>query len=603
MTDTRWVLPILLWVILSFCSYPYLSKIEERSFFQFDMFWFYDFLKRPSGLLSWCSLFFTQFLYIPWLGALLWTLLLTLSAELTRKLYGMTVQYSLLAYIPAAIFVAYNMSMGYMIYLMNHPGFFFLPVLGYLWALLTVALLRKGGNPTVSLIMTVIWGVAGYYIAGFYGLAGIFAAAMDKILSGTSGKGRFMPLAGAGAVIILAPILFWGSTTYYLPTSWTIGIPDKIHEVSLARMQLPIVAALLLLPLASLSGRLGKLKVKGAIRIQIIALVLLIAIPTLSWYRDDNFKTELKMINAADHLEWEKIPGFFSDACLKSDNDPDWQPTRIMVALKDLALIKTGNEGNYAFDFEDGSKAQNREWQVQMSMQVGWILGFHYGIPGLCQRWCYEESMLFGWSNMTFKYSTMTAILFGNTELANRYLDMFDHTIFYRKWAKEQRKLNLDHSLVAVTAPYDLIVPLMCYDDIICADQEGCETFIKKHFDGPRPENATPLYDRVALFFAMKSKDPTLFWTRFFLYLDSNNPKKIDRYYQEAAYLYSNLENNGLLEALPFDDQVKKLYDSFTATMSRIGFKSTEEARMLFPSNLRHTFFYYYYYVNNLKMF
>jgi len=493
--------------------------------------------------------------------------------------------------------------MGYMVYLMNHPGFFFLPVLGYLWALLTVIVLRKAEQPVTSVIFTIIWGFAGYYVAGVYGLAGIIAAAVDVFLSDRTKLGRILPLAGAVAVVILAPILFLGTTTYHLNTGWTIGIPNQVHGVSLSRLQLPIIIALLLLPLSPLSRYICHLSEKNRLRIQLAALAVLIAIPAFSWYRDENFKTELKMIHAADNLEWEKIPEIFEQSSVKSENDPKWQPTRVMVVLKDLALIKTGQEGNRAFDFEDGSKDQDREWQVQMSMQLAWILGFHYGIPGLCQRWCYEESMLFGWSNMTFKYNTMTAILFGNTELADKYLDMLDHTLFYRKWSKEQRKLNQDHSLVATTAPYDLIVPLMCYDDQICSDQEGCELFIKNHFDGPRPENATPLYDRVALFFAIKSKDPTLFWTRFFLYLDSNNPSKIDRYYQEAAYLYSNLEKNGLLEVLPFDDQVKKLYDSFNASSSRIGPKSMDEARKLFPANLRHTFFYYYYYVKNLKMF
>ncbi|MCQ2068596.1 MAG: DUF6057 family protein [Bacteroidaceae bacterium] len=602
-SKTRWILPIAVWAILSFCTPQFLQKVEERSFFEFDLFWFCGFLDKPSGILSWCSLFFTQFLYIPWLGALVWVLLLTLSAELTRIVFRMPSQISFCTYIPAAIFIAYNMSMGYMIYLMNHPGFFFLPVLGYLWALLTVIALRKAEKPVTSIVFTVIWGFAGYYVAGFYGLAGIAAAAIDKAVSKNKYRGRMLSLAVAAAVVILAPILFLGTTTYYLSTAWTIGIPDHVHSVSLERLQLPIIIAFLFFLLAPLSGMLEKMASKSIVYIQCTALTAAIAIPAISWYRDSNFKTELKMIQAAENLEWENIPALLNRLSTEKENDSSWQPTRVMVVLKDLALIKTGQEGNRAFDFEDGDKDQKRRWDVQMSMQIGWIMGFHYGIPGLCQRWCYEESMLFGWSNTTLKYNAMTSILFGNTELANKYLNKLGHTLFYNKWAKKQRPLCNDRNLIEKTAPYDQILPLMCYDDLISSDQEGCEIFLKRHFNGPSPQNSTPLYDRVSLLFAIKSKDPTLFWTRFFLYLDSNNPEKIDRYYQEAAYLYSNLENNGLLEALPFDDQVKKLYDSFKATSSKIGPKSMNEARNLFPANLRHTFFYYYYYVNNLNVF
>ena len=198
----------------------------------------------------------------------------------------------------------------------------------------------------------------------------------------------------------------------------------------------------------------------------------------------------------------------------------------------------------------------------------------------------------------------MTAILFNNTALSEKFQTKMDNTLFYRKWAKEQRKLVYDRSLMQKTAPYDLVLPLLCHEDRITSDLEGCETFIRRHFTGPSPVHSTPMYDRAALLFAMKSKDPTLFWTRFVLYLDSNNPKKIDRFYQEAAYLYSQQGNSDLLlKALPFDEQTKNLYKSFQNLAQRTGPKDLEEANRIFPANLRHTFFYYYYYVNNLKLF
>jgi len=125
-----------------------------------------------------------------------------------------------------------------------------------------------------------------------------------------------------------------------------------------------------------------------------------------------------------------------------------------------------------------------------------------------------------------------------------------------------------------------------------------------QHFNGSSPQNTTPLYDRAALLFAMKSKQPTLFWARFFLYLDSNNPDRIGRSYQEAAYLFSIIgRNQTLLRTLPIDDQVKELYNSFSQIASKVGNISDLEARSAFPPHLRHTYFYYYYYVNKLQLF
>lgn len=604
LTNIRWVLPIALWVVLSFFSYEFLLKVEERSYFEFDLFWLNDFLKKPSGILSCFSLFLTQFMHIPWLGALIWVALLTLSAELTRIVFNIPLKYSAVTYIPAAVFVGYNMSMGYIVYLINLPGYFLMPVTGYLWALLTVVLTRKATNPFTSFLYIVLCGVAGYYVAGFYGLAGIAASSIDILLSDRDRKHKLFSFSGAVLVIILSPIAFVGTTTYNLSAGWTIGMPEAVYKLPLSRMQLPLVIAMLFLVIAPLSKFLGRLSGRIIPRvIQYIAIAAIIAIPATVWFRDDNFKAELGMIRAADNLEWDKAVAILDKLQSKHSADPKWQPTRVLVVLKDLALIKTGQEGERAFDFDDGSSRQKGKLLVPMSLQIGRILHLHYGIPGVCNRWCIEESVLFGSNYLTYKYLAMNAIVLGDTRLALKYLDKLERTTFYRKWAKEQRAICSDRNLVAKTAPYDLILPLLCYDDEVRSDMEGCEFFLMDHFNGPRPENATPVYDRVALYFAMKTKQSTLFWTRFFLYLDSNNPKKIGRYYQEAAHLFGNISHNELLDALPYDEKIKNLYKAFSQNAVRVSNKSLEEARSGFPVNLRHTYFFYYYYVNELQMY
>lgn len=604
LAKARWILPVALWVVLTFFTYEYLYKVEERSLFIFDTFWLKDFLFKPSGILSCAGLFLTQFLHIPWLGALIWVLLLTASAELTRKVYNIPACLSALTYIPAAIFVAYNMSIGYKVYLMNLHGYFFMPVLGYLWALLTVNVLRKTDNAVASLILFTVWGFAGYYIAGFYSLAGLIAAATDIILSSRSRLSRLLPLIGVAITWILAPVAFVGTTTYNLSNGWIIGMPEKDFGMTVLRMQIPLILAMACLVLAPLSkyasGLTGK---RVTLIIQSVVLAAVIAVPSASWFRDDNFKAELAMIRAANNLEWNKAVDILDKLQAKHEKDKTWQPTRVLVLLKDLALIKTGQDGERIYGFDNGCREQKTKDIVSMSFQIGKILYMHYGIPGMANRWCGEESVLYGWNYQTLQYYAMIALLLDDTQLAAKYLDRLDNTIFYRKWAKEQRKLLGNRELLAKTAPYDMILPLMCYDDVILSDDKGCELFIINHFNGPSPQNSTPLYDRVALMFAMDSKQSTLFWTRFFLYLNSNNPPKIDRFYQEAAYLFSNLDNKEMLETLPFNEKTKSMYKAFMQQASRVGMKSLDEARCAFPANLRHTYFFYFYYVNELQMF
>ena len=602
----RWILPIALWVVLSVFSYDFLFNVEERSFFEFDWFWATDFFKKPSGILSWCCQFLTQFLHIPWLGSLIWVLLLVASAELTRIVYKIPVNLSALTYIPAAIFVSYNMSIGYGIYLINLPGYFFMPVMGYLWALLTVTVLRKTDKASNSLIAFTVWGFAGYYIAGFYSLAGIVAAYLNIILSENNKKCRISSLAGTLIPLLLAPIVFVGTTTYNLANGWTIGLPEKNFGITLLKMQLPLMlamACLIIFPfLRLLCGLLGK---KSSLIIQSAALAAAIAIPSSFWFRDDTFKAELGMIHSVNNLEWNKAVDIFEELQNKHAQDPSWQPTRVLVLLKDLSLIKTGQEGERAYAFDNGSQTQNSDCIIPMSLQISKILYFHYGIPGMSNKWCGEEAILYGNNYSTYKYYSMIAILLNDTILAKEYLNKLKKTIFYRKWANEQLRLCDDQSLIVQTAPYDMILPLMCYDDMVTSDKDGCEMFLARHFNGLKPRKTTPLYDRVALFYAMESKQTDLFWTRFISFLNSNKTSSLGRNYQEAAYLFSVINNSKTLETLPFDDKTKELYSSFMKKAIKVGNINTslEKARSVFPANLRHTYFFYYYFVNELQMY
>jgi len=603
MEKSRWIPPVVLCVMLFFISHEFIYGVEEKSLFVYDLFWLKDFLNKPSGILSCCSLFFTQFLHIPWIGTLIWVFLLILSAELTRIVYKIPVNLSALTYIPAAIFLSYNMSVGYALYLISLPGFFFIPVLGYLWALLTVVFLRKVQKPLWLAILFVIWGFAGYYIAGFYSLAGIAAACVDTMFSKRSSACRLSALAGTLIPLFLAPVAFVATTTYNLSNGWILGLPEKDFGITPMKMQLPLMLAMALAVIAPMSKYLYRLSGKAPLIIQTAALAAFIAIPSIFWFRDDTFKAELGMIHSANNLEWEEAVDIFEGLQSKHADDPTWQPTRVLVLLKDLALIKTGQESERSYSFENGSQVQNNDCIVPMSFQIGKILYLHYGLPGISNRWSSEEAVMFGRNYMTYKYFSMIAILFNDTNLSREYLNTLKKTLFYRKWAMEQFRLCDDPVLTAQTEPYDKILQLMCYDDLITSDSEGCESFLARHFNGPKPRRTTPLYDRVALFFALDSKDSDMFWQRFSDFLDSNPASPVGRYYRQAAYLFSVINNSRTLETLPFDDTTKDLFSAFMNKALKVGNVSLEKARKAFPANLRHTYYFYYYYVNELQMF
>lgn len=600
----KFLIPALFWIILVLTSKDFLLRIEGRSIFLFDWFWIKDFTDTPAGILNCAALFLTQFLHLPWVGSFIWVLLLAISAYSTARLYGIPESRSALAWIPAFILAGANMSIGYLIYIMNTPGYFFAPVLGYLLILSTVALSRKFKSTALLAVFIAVCGFAGFLIAGYYAFAAIAAAALDHLVS-DKGKGRFVPLITAIAAIIISPIALYGLTTYNLSQGWIQGLPATLYQETHLRTFFPVIAATVIPCILPFTSRFTGSKPSKPALFQAPVLAVCAVLLYLSWFRDTNYWAETSMIEAVNRMDWQKTIGIMKDLNGKADKDPEYQPTRVMVLLKDLALIKTGQEGQSAFAFDDGDADQKNSHEIPMVLEIGKILYLHYGIPGFCHRWSMEEAGEFGWSPDALKYLTMASVSMNDGKLAAKYLDILDNTLFYRNWSAQQRKLCNDTQLAARTAPYDMIMPLVCYPDELGDDRRGCEYTLTRHFTGARPDNATQLYDRVSLFWSLKSQNDKVFWAKFLLYLEYSDISKMERHYQEAAYLFSHIANNRTLMSLPYDKTTQQLYDSFVNSAQKHEFdiESLKDARRVMPSHLRYTYYYYYSFVRGLKQF
>lgn len=594
--------PVILWISLVLFSSHILTRVESRSLFLFDWDWFCGFLDVPGGFLTWISLFFTQFLHMPWLGALLWSVLLTLAAELTRSMFNIPLRLAAFAYVPAFVLVAANMSLGYFIYIIRTPGYFFSPVLGYLSILGIVALLRKTGRPFTYLAIPFL-GAAGYLLFGAYTFVGIATFALESLFNESRWSRKSAVLLLSAAVIAVLPTAFYGLTTFRPEEGWTIGLPRALYSETVFRLRFPYVLAILFIPIFSLTGRLTDKIGRYHIALQSATVAACALATFLFWNRDTNFNAEIKMMNAADRLEWNKTARVLENLADKADKDVTYSPTRVMVLLKDLALLKNGTELDRMFTYEDGDQAQKNSMDIPMVLEIGKILYLHYGIPGFCHRWCLEEAGEFGWSSSLLQYAIMASLTMEDVKVADKYLSKLDKTLFYRNWARSQRELCQDTGKIAVTAPYDKIMPLICYEDRLADDQRGCEYFLTSHFAEARPRKASAFYDRVALMWALKSHQSAIFWPKLLQYLESGNSSDIPVHCQEAAYLFSNVGEDRLEIRFPFDRKVTELFNATLQQISSNGITTPQDARQELPQRIRHTYFYYYFFFSNPETF
>ena len=158
-------------VLLTY-EYHLLWKVQEKNLFLCSVLFFKEQLVVPGGLLTWVGMWFTQFLYKPWLGVLMlcgWWLLLMF---IIKRTFRIPDRWAILMLIPVALLLLTNMDMGYWIYMLKLRGHFFISTIGttavaaLLWGFRCIP--EKYGLRVAYIFMTC---ALGYPLMGIYGLA------------------------------------------------------------------------------------------------------------------------------------------------------------------------------------------------------------------------------------------------------------------------------------------------------------------------------------------------------------------------------------------------------------------------------------------------
>lgn len=630
------ILAAILWCILTFHEQYYLRKVEDLSVFLFDKQFIMESFRTPGGFLGLAGAFLTQFLHLPWIGALIWVVLHLSAYQLTIKVLRIPDGYRFLALIPVALLVIGNMSLGYGVFIMREQDHFFAPVLGYVVSLVPLAVIGKMKSPWSKLLFIAAWIIAGFTLLGTFAFIGALIAGCATLVGADHlRKERITVFALTSALIILVPLVIYSAyTTYRLADSWVQGLPSISEDVWTRAMRAPFMLALLCqIILALISGWLSKTTPTATKTTIIQASLCLITILTVYgfWFKDDNFHTELAMSEAVDRYDWNRTADIFRKAAgshVKSDarayaartkaidkarsndeiaqivskyQDRFFEPTRTMVLYRDLALLKTNRALDEAFTMKDGSRLQKSRLQVPMAWQSGKQFYFQYGLVNMCYRWCLEDAVEHNWSYSTLKYMAMHAVIMQEPELAEKYINKLEKTVFYRKWARAQRALESDSIAMAAAEPYKSVIPYMCFENRMTNDMVKTETFLIRHFLNPEPSAATPEYDRAALLFAMHIQDIPRFWERLYCYVNSNDFDALPRSVQEAAILYSSLENDE--RQIPYDDKVKQSYDAFNKYVQSHPIRSMKESQYAFEQKFGKTFYYFYYFIRDLQTY
>ena len=251
-------LAAVLWCILAFKEQFFLKKVEDLSLFLFDWLYFKEALQIPGGFLGVMGSFLTQFLYLPWLGALLWVLLLLIAYQLTISVFRIPDCYRPLALIPVALLIIGNMSLGYGVFIMREQDHFFAPVLGYIIALTPAMAMSRMKSLWSKTVFLSIWIIAGYILFGTFAFIGAIVSACSTLFkSGLAQKERIVIFVLSVTLIVFVPLVIYSAyTSYRLAESWIQGLPSISEDQWTRPMRAPFQLALLCQMLLTLGSNL-----------------------------------------------------------------------------------------------------------------------------------------------------------------------------------------------------------------------------------------------------------------------------------------------------------------------------------------------------------
>ena len=626
--------PIALWVValiavaaaLLFYESDLLWKVQQHNVFLNTSLFFHQMMTVPGGMLSYLATFFTQHFYYPWVGTILlccWWLLLM---WLTKRTFNIPDRWTVLTLIPVAILLVANMDMGYWVYVIKLPGYFYVATIGttaataLLWAF---RCLPK--NRWIRAAYIVLVALVGYPLMGVYALAAVVLMAVWEW--------RLSIVALLS--IILFPLLYYRFVYYEtnLIDIYRTAIPSFVVYDSYPSYYIPyyaLAACFLLMTVvfrkeheelpkavqtnqtvqtskavqtnkANKANKPNKTNkadktpktAKGGMATYILpcaTLIVVVGAVYHFWYKDANFHHELRMQRCVEKADWEGV--------VKEGTKQDNEPTRAIVMMHNLALSRLGRQTSEMYRFPKGSKKTNTPLPVYMYQVAGRMMLYQYGAMNECHRVCMEEGVEYGWNVEQLKDMARCALFNKEPQTVRKFLDLLRHTTYYGGWADHMETLLNDPKKLANDPETGPITHMMHYTDGLNAVEGYVERFLMNNL---AQQDADDVYfQEQAVLAAMWTRDPDLFWPRFEHYIQVHGDKNVPRIFQEAAWLFANLQGQEGLDDWVLEPGVR---ENFSGFMQQYQKSHDGYARQYLYDSFGNTYYFEFFFLKDITYY
>ena len=426
--------------------YPFaLTYQEQFQMFLFDGDYFAERIVEPGGLARYIGEFLTQFYNSPTLGALILAVLLMLVQRLTWRVMRSREHY-FLSFLPAV----------------------------FLWCIM--------GDESVLLT---------YVVALVMALAVMVMAGAIKVCR-EGRESRVSRVIRWGGIILLIPVLYWLigpmvvlAALYVMPLSvvWALAV-------------MLLSAHFLPFPLTRVMTGISYYRIPEVIPYILIAIpafiwVLSLAVrrlpqpkPWIKWFEaivccaaiigcpDLGFDAKKYELMEYDQLvrikDWK---GIIAKAERQTPDLP------MSVCANNLALAMTNQLGERAFDFyQRSSEGLLPPFERNFAtIQLAGEVYFYLGLVNTAQRFAFEAMEAipdYNKSGRMIKRLAETNLINGEYDVARKYLQMLDKTIFYRPWAQQALAMLNDESQIDAHPVYGALRQFRLEDDFLFSEDE-----------------------------------------------------------------------------------------------------------------------------------
>ena len=414
----------------------HLFYLEQTQLFRFSGDYFKSFLSKPGELIFYPGEFLSQFFVSPSTGAFIITGLAVLVFSFSWLIFKKLGISALISnFIPVLLIAALHSDHLYKVGLTIGVILVLLFTYGYM-------LLK---NSSVRYIVGGLGLVVLYLLSGGFALLAAILAVLLELVYFKS-EVKWINISVPVVVSLGFPFLAW--KFFYLETfhdAWFYPFPFW------GVLRAPLFGALLIyfpLIIIAFSGyrqimKKEELNFTWNYKTIIVGSAIIIAgcvlIKTKAY--DPKIETFLGMDHYVQTGDWNKVIGL-------SKTYPG--ANQLVVYYTNLALFKTGQMADRMFEYpQHGALGLQLEWKRdEVTPFFGGEVFYHLNYINEAYRWAFESMVAKGLNPRSLKRLVLTSLINGHYQIASKYLNILDQTMFYKDWAKEYKVYVSDTSRV-----------------------------------------------------------------------------------------------------------------------------------------------------------